>query len=108
MLLAQTDNVEAMKSLAENWPYLALLVAAIIWFAKNIADPLARRHIAYLDSQDTLTRLNSENAIKQTALLDALFAESREHSDKLSTIKELAMAGRCQAACPMSPPQEGT
>lgn len=104
MLLADAE-VEAIKSLAQNWPIISLIAASIVGFYRGIARPMLARHIQYLDASETQMRANAEIAIRQMAMLDSLANESQKQTDKLSVIKELATAAKCHAVCPMQPPQ---
>ncbi len=89
MLLA-AEEIDGIKSLLQNWPILSLLTAAIAAFYRGIAQPMLARHIQYLDTSEVQIRANTENGIRQTAILDSLLGESKEHSVKLAEIKELA------------------
>lgn len=100
-MLIAVDEVEALKSISQNWPILAMLIAAIGTFYRGIAQPLAARHVQYLDQAEVQLRANTENGIRQTAILESLLGETKEHSDKLSQIRQLVTAAKCnvEPAC---------
>ena len=98
MLLA--DDLEALKSLTSNWPILAVMGTVIGWFMRSVAIPLTTRHLTFMDSMEARDRMNSENAIKQTAILETLTAEVGETNNRLSEMRTLVSANRCQLPPP--------
>lgn len=98
MILA--DEIEALKSLTNNWPILAVLGTCIGWFMRSIAIPLTARHMAFMDSMESRDRLNSENAIKQTAILDTLTQEVGETNSRLSEMRSIVSKQICNTPPP--------
>ena len=101
MLLADGTEIEALKSLSANWPMLTILLVAMGWFAKFIAQPLTTRHLAYLDSSSEIDRKNTETSIKQTAILETLTKEVAENNDRLSTMREMMTAHKRRSTQPL-------
>lgn len=104
MLLA-ADEIEALKSLTNNWPILAAMATVIGWFMRSVAIPLTSRHMAFMDAMESRDRANSENAIKQTAILQTLTNEVGETNNRLSDMKNLIVGNKCNvpASCPTHP-----
>lgn len=104
MLLA-ADEIEAIKSLTNNWPILAVIGTAAGWFMRSVAIPLTSRHMAFMDAMEARDRLNSENAVKQTAILQTLTNEVTETNNRLSDMKTLVASHHCNVppACAVQP-----
>lgn len=94
-MLFAADEIEALKSLTQNWPILAVLGTVIGWFMRSVAVPLTTRHMAFMDAMEVRDRMNSENAIKQTAILQTLSSEVSESNNRLSDMKTLVVGNRC-------------
>jgi len=90
------SEADAMKSLAQNWPSLTVLILVLGWFAKYIAHPLATRHLTFIDGLEARDRTATENGIKQTAILDSLCGEVRENTARLSQMRQLVVDGSCK------------
>lgn len=94
MLLA-ADEIEALKSLTNNWPILAVIGTAAGWFMRSVAIPLTSRHMTFMDAMESRDRTNTENAIKQTAILQTLTQEVGETNNRLSDMKTLIVGNKC-------------
>ncbi len=94
-MLLGADEIEALKSLTANWPILAVMGTVIGWFMRSVAIPLTSRHMAFMDGMEQRDRLNSENSIKQTVILQTLTNEVGETNNRLSEIKQMVQKNQC-------------
>lgn len=105
MLLA--DELEAIKSLTTNWPMLAVLGTVIGWFMRAVAMPLTARHLTFMDAMELRDRMNSENSIKQTAILQTLTSEVGETNNRISEIKSMVGKNQCNVPPSCAPQLHG-
>lgn len=105
------NEIDALQSLATNWPILALVVSVIGWFIRCVAQPLTQRHLTFIDGLEARDKVTTENSIKQTVLIESLFGESKDNTSRLSRIEHAQSAAKCaytQAGlCPPLQPKAG-
>jgi len=97
-LLADGDpSAFPLKSLTENWPWLTVLIGFASWFGKYVLIPLTQRHTSFIDALENRERQRLENDITMGAALAGISDKLSDHSGKLSDIKELSGASKCEA-----------
>ena len=99
MLLADavtTSPLEPLKTLVEQWPWLAVVMAIAKWLA-NILDRVATRHVVFIDALD---KRDQEQLVHQATMSLALTSIVGELAAKASKsdIQELASKSHCEAA----------
>ena len=86
----------ALRSLAEHWPWLAVLMGMGSWLAKYVLIPMTNRHITFLDAMEGRERERLEHDVKTVASLSNISETLHDHGAQL---KEITLTVQ---ACPVA------
>lgn len=90
MLLADAlTELEFLRGLSQNWPFLATFLGAMWWFATQIAKPLTARHLSWMDAQEQREKERTLADERHQNTLNTVHEKVNSLDQKTTLIKEI-------------------